>query len=249
MRRRLAPRSKTSTSPYRPKRRTRATVARERGLAPLADRVWRQEPSKLTREALAAPFVDAAKDVPDAEAALAGARDICSERVAEDAALRGFGRGLASSQGELCSRAAPARKGERPKFEADYDHREPVTKAPSHRALAIPRAEAEEVLRIAIAFPDEAIVAGLTARVVRRRDTPLAGDLAAAVEDGWKRLMGPSIESERRRMGLSVKALTEGSAKGAAAAPPKPQERAAPQPARANAPSPPFNRPFAKLKK
>jgi len=184
--------------PYRPKRRTRVTLARERGLAPLADRIWRQEPGG-TRESLAAPFVDPTQEVPDGESALAGARDICAERVAEDAALRGFARELASSQGELSSRVAPAKKGERTKFEGYYDHREPLSKAPSHRVLALLRGEAEEVLKVALAFPDEAIVAGLTARVVRRRDVPLAGDLVAAVQDGWQRLMGPSLESELRR--------------------------------------------------
>ncbi len=184
--------------PFRPKRRTRATLSRERGLAPLADRIWSQEPGG-TREALAAPFVDPEKEVLDAEAALAGARDICAERVAEDAGLRGFARALAGAQGEISSRVAPAKKGERTKFEAYYDHREPLSKAPSHRVLALLRGEVEEVLRVALTFPDEAIVAGLSERVVRRRDVPLARDLIAAVRDGWERLMGPSLESELRR--------------------------------------------------
>jgi uncharacterized protein len=181
--------------PYRPKRRTRATVARERGLAPLADRMLLQEPGG-TREVLAGPFVDPAKGVPDVEAALAGARDICAERVAEDAALRRFARELAVAQGELWSRAAPARKGERTKFEAYYDHREPLSKAPSHRVLALLRGEAEEVLRVGLSFPDDAIAGGLVARTVRRRDVPLARDLTAAVQDGWQRLLGPSLGTE-----------------------------------------------------
>jgi uncharacterized protein len=185
--------------PYRPKRRTRAAVARERGLEPLAGLMWRLDLSPgASREALAAASVDPGKGVPDAEAALAGARDLCAERIAEDAGLRRLAREVAARGAELTSRVAPGKKAERTKFEAYYDHREPIARAPSHRVLAIIRGEAEQVLRVGLAFPDEEILRRLEARVVTRRDAPLARDLAAAVADGWARLLSPSLESELR---------------------------------------------------
>ncbi len=183
--------------PYRPKRRTRAMIARERGLEPLAELMWRQE-GQGNSESLATPFLAPAKEVPDVAAALAGARDICAERVAEDAGLRAFARSAASSKGELTSHVAKAKKDERTKFESWYDHREPLSRAPGHRVLAILRGEAEEVLKLKLAFPDEEIVGGLTGRVVTKRGSPLAKELAAAVQDGWERLLEPSLEAELR---------------------------------------------------
>jgi uncharacterized protein len=183
--------------PYRPRRRTRATIARERGLEPLADVMWRQEQAGGDPAGLARPFVDPGRDVADLAAALAGARDICAERVSEDAALRGLARGLAARQGVLRSDVAPA-VSERTKFEGYYAHREALRSAPSHRVLALLRGEAESVLRVRLDFPDEEITRTLTARVVTRPRAPLAEELGAAVADGWSRLLRPSLESELR---------------------------------------------------
>ncbi|AKU92023.1 Tex family protein [Vulgatibacter incomptus] len=182
--------------PYRPKRRTRATIARERGLEPLADSIWKLEPGDPI--ATAGAFVDPGKGVPDPEAALAGARDICAERVAEDPELRGAARSLVAGKGELSSRMAPKMKGEKTRFDAYADHSEPVSKAPSHRVLAILRGEAEEVLKVRLALPDDEIVDRLRTKVVGRSTTPAARQLGQAVEDGWSRLMAPSVESEVR---------------------------------------------------
>jgi uncharacterized protein len=183
--------------PYRPKRRTRATIARERGLEPLADVMWRQAGSG-DAASVVAPFVDAERGVPDGAAALAGARDICAERVAESAPLRGMARRLAARDGLLRSDVVPAKRGERTRFEDHYGRQEPLASAPSHRVLAALRGEAEGVLRVKLAFPDEEIVSTLVGRVVRRRQALLAGELEAAVRDGWERLLGPSLESELR---------------------------------------------------
>jgi uncharacterized protein len=101
--------------PYRPKRRTRATIARERGLEPLADLLWGQRTGGQA-DAAVAPFVDAERGVPDAAAALAGARDICAERVAESAPLRGLARRLAAREGRLQTDVVPAKRGERTRF-------------------------------------------------------------------------------------------------------------------------------------
>ncbi len=182
--------------PYRPKRRTRATVARERGLEPLADLVWRHAAGDPN--AAAAPFVDAERGVRDAASALAGARDICAERVAEDARLRGLARRFAARDGLLRSDVVPARRGERTRFEDHYGRHDPLATAPSHRVLAAFRGEAEGVLRLRLELPDARITESLIGRVVRRPGTPLAGELETAVRDGWDRLLRPSLESELR---------------------------------------------------
>ena len=183
--------------PYRPRRRTRATIARERGLEPLADLLWRQQAGGEPGAAVA-PFVDAEKGVPDAAAALAGARDICAERVAESAPLRGLARRLAARAGRLRSDVVPAKRGERTRFEDHYGRQEPLSSAPSHRVLAALRGEAEGVLRVRLDFPDDEITETLVRQVVRRPAALLAGELEAAVRDGWERLLAPSLESELR---------------------------------------------------
>jgi uncharacterized protein len=181
--------------PYRPKRRTRATIARERGLEPLADVMWEGNPA-LRRDAIVASFVDLSRDVPDVAAALAGARDICAERVAESAPLRKFAREKAAREGVLSSAVLADKKEHKSKFELYYDHREPLAAAPSHRALAIFRGESEEMLNVRLRFPDEQIVAGLKSRC--NRPTPLPEDREKAIEDGWKRLLSISLEGELR---------------------------------------------------
>jgi uncharacterized protein len=167
--------------PYRPKRRTRATIAKEKGLEPLADWIWGTGPH-------AGAFDDEA---------MAGARDICAERVAEDAELRRFARALATKKGVWHSAVLSEKKETRSKFELYYDHREPLASAPSHRVLAIFRGEAEEFLNVRLRFPDDEIVAGLKSRVARTR-SPLPGEREKAVEDGWKRLLSLSLEGELR---------------------------------------------------
>jgi protein Tex len=185
--------------PYKPKRRTRAAMARERGLEPLADLLWRQEvPRSQDKSALVRPFINADKGVEDLEAALAGARDICAERVAEDAGLRRTAREVCTRQGLLRSEVVPAKRNESSKFSDWYEHEEPLAHAPSHRILALLRGEAEEVLRVKLAFPDEEVKALLVSRVVTRPQALFAGELRAGAEDAWERLLGPSLESELR---------------------------------------------------
>lgn len=176
--------------PYRPKRRTRATIAKERGLEPLADVIWgtsRERPALAT-------FLSA--EVPDVAAAMAGARDICAERVAEDAELRRYARATATRLGVIHSAVLPAKKAERSKFEMYYDHREPLPAVPSHRILAIFRGEAEDILNVRLRFPDEEIVLGLKKRI--RIPTTMPDERDKATEDGWKRLLSVSLEGELR---------------------------------------------------
>src|SRR5205085_1145420 len=120
----------------------------------LADLIWRQQTSG-DAEAVVRRFVDPDRDVADEGAAVAGARDICAERVAESAPLRGLARRLAARDGLLRSDVVPARRGERTRYEDHYGRQERLAAAPSHRVLAVFRGEAEGVLRVRLALPDE----------------------------------------------------------------------------------------------
>ena len=182
--------------PYKPKRRTRATIARERGLEPLADRIWSGEAGDADAEREAAAFVDAAKEVPDAAAALAGARDILAERVAEDAELRGWVRDVTRRKGVLHARAATGKADEVSKFQDYYDFAQKLEEAPSHRVLAVRRGEEEGFLTWTIDAPVEELVAGLTTRVTQGRRAER--QLAQVVQDAYKRLLAVSIEVELR---------------------------------------------------
>jgi protein Tex len=183
--------------PFRPKRRTKATIARERGLEPLADLIIAQKLTIGTPEAVALPFVDPERGVPDVETALTGAGHILAERFADDADLRAFVRRLTWKQGFISSRLAQEKKDVVTKFEMYYDYREPLRDVPSHRMLAMRRGEKEEVLILAVISPVEEILAGLNKRVIRGSGifTTLLEEMT---EDAYKRLMAPSIEAELR---------------------------------------------------
>ena len=182
--------------PYRPKRRTRATIARERGLEALAELLWAGQVPDGEALAAAAAFVDEAREVPTPEAALDGARDILAERVAEDAELRGWVRDLTRRQGVLRSAVVAGKAGEVSKFQDYYDYSEPLRNVPAHRILAIRRGEAEEYLTWSIEAPVPEILAGLERRVVAARRA--AEQLRLVVEDAYKRLLAPSISVELR---------------------------------------------------
>ena len=183
--------------PYRPKRRTRAIIARERGLEPLADRLWDGALADADALAAAAAFVDEARGVASVEEALAGARDILAERVAEDADVRGGVRDLTRARGLLRSAVVAGKEEASSKFQDYYDFSEPLARIPSHRVLAIRRGEAEEFLTWSIEAPVAEILAGLDTRVVARRPAA-AGQLRRVVEDAYKRLLAPSIAVELR---------------------------------------------------
>jgi uncharacterized protein len=133
-------------APYRPKRRTRATIAREAGLEPLADLIFANQ-SAVSPVDEAAAFVSAERKVPDAEAALAGARDILAERFSDDAAARASLRQLYWAKGAIRSALVSGKEVEGAKFKDYFDWTEPISSIPSHRLLAIRRGEAEGILR------------------------------------------------------------------------------------------------------
>src|SRR5262249_1405546 len=149
---------------------------REKGLEPLAERIWAQrEPPEAAARAAAA-FVDAARGVASVEEALAGAQDILAERVADDAAGRAEGRGALRRMGTAPARRRPDAEDPEGKFAQYYDHAERLDRIPHHRVLALDRGERAEVLRVSLEGPDDEIVARL-----RRRFAAASSRLASPV--------------------------------------------------------------------
>lgn len=178
--------------PYRPKRRTRAMIARERGLEPLAERILAQ--AEGDPEAEAAAYVDAAKEVPDVASALKGARDIVAERMAESSEVRGFAREWLATHGTVRSEAADPENAQPTKFEQYYDFSEAVATIPSHRFLAIKRGEAEGVLRSTLEVDGDPVVRKALELFALREGSPWADHLRTAAEDAYRRLIAPSVE-------------------------------------------------------
>jgi uncharacterized protein len=182
--------------PFKPKRRTRATIARERGLEPLADLLWNGTRSDAELQRDAQPFVDAGKDVPDVEHALAGARDILAERVAEDAEVRSALRDLTRAEGVMKSRVATSKKDEVSKFQDYYDFSQPLRELPGHRMLAMRRGEEEGFLLCSVVAPVERIMPRLEQRFVARNAA--VDQMRLVVQDAYKRLIAPAIEVDLR---------------------------------------------------
>ena len=186
--------------PYRPRRRTRATVARELGLEPLAECILAQ-PMNGKPESAAQKFLSA--DVPDVEAALAGARDIVAEQMAETAAIRQFARERFYEKGEISARLVKEGADEQAKYELYHNFATTVRRLQPHQALALNRGENEKVLRVGISGPAAEIRQHAARFLQHTPRSPFAGQLEAAIEDGYARLLAPAIERESR------KALTE----------------------------------------
>ncbi len=194
--------------PYRPKRRTRAMMAVEKGLEPLAVLPMEQRVADPGRAAL--DFVDPDKGVADVEAALAGARDILAERVSEERAARAAVRRLFADRAMIRSRLARKADPEgaaAAKFRDYHDWEEPAARAPGHRILAMLRGEREGVLSVEVRPEEDRAVALLTRRFVQGTG-PGADQVAEAVADGYRRLLGPSMENETRA-GLKARADAE----------------------------------------
>jgi protein Tex len=183
--------------PFKPKRRTRAIIAKERGLEPLADRLWAQ-PLDGRPDDEARAFVDAAKEVPDVAAALAGARDICAERVAEDADVRKLVREAYAKEGVIQVVKNEEHASKATKFDMYADFQEPVGSIPSHRYLAIRRGETEGVLRASLDLDGERLLPSIKAAAKVNPKSPWAPELTKAVEDATKRLLLPTVQSDVR---------------------------------------------------
>ena len=181
--------------PFKPKRRTRASIARERGLQPLADMLLRQKPLGRPKTEVLRSFVNPLKEVPDPETALQGACDIVAETWAEDASTRRWLVEEAHGFGDVHSQVKRGKKEEASKFEMYFDHKESVKRIPSHRLLAMKRGEADGLLRVAIELSDEFILRKLKPKLVPRREFEFHQELLTTVEDCYQRLLMPAAES------------------------------------------------------
>jgi uncharacterized protein len=183
--------------PYKPKRRTRATIARERGLEPLADLLLEQKDARPL-EILAAGFLG--DEVPDVEAALAGARDVLAERVTEDAAVRGEARRLALDKAHVVCKLAgdEAKVDPSGKFRLYHDVTLALAELQPHQWLAIQRGEAEGALKVRLDLPTEDIVEIMELSFLRGPRTPIRDQVEAAIADGYKRLLAPGLDRDLR---------------------------------------------------
>lgn len=184
--------------PYKPKRRTRATVAKEKGLEPLAQLIFEQKDDVVPEEA-AVPFVDAEKKVMSSDEALAGARDIIAEWVNEDAEIRAKMRDLFFAKAVFISKVIKGKEEAGIKFKDYFDLTEPVSVAPSHRILAMRRGEKEEVLTLRVLPPEEEALTIVRTKFVKG-DNLSSRQVLLAVDDSYKRLLSLSMESEIRML-------------------------------------------------
>ena len=182
--------------PYKPKRRTRATIAREKGLEPLAELLLKQDITSGDPLDFAKKFVDPEKEVETVEDALAGARDIVAETISDDADVRKAIRERTQRTGILISKAKdPDLQSD---YEMYYDYAEPVKKIPPHRILAINRGEREKALKVSIEVVEENLLAEIRRLHLKNPQSIFTDALQAAIADSYKRLISPSIEREIR---------------------------------------------------
>lgn len=181
--------------PYRPKRRTRAIIAKEKGLEPFAELIG-SESLKVPAEEAAAEYLSEEKGVLTAEEAIQGAKDILAERISDTAGYRTYIRNITMNKGILQSTARDG--GVKTVYEMYYNYEEPVKKAAGHRILALNRGEAEKVLSVKVLAPEEQIYGYLEKQVIRRQNPYTTGILREVVKDSYDRLIGPSIEREIR---------------------------------------------------
>lgn len=183
--------------PYRPKRKTRAIMAIAKGLEPLATDIFRQHNFDLQMTVLS--YINPSKEVPDAETALAGARDIIAEWINEDARARQRIRKLNERKGVLSCKVVKGKESDGRKYESWFDWSEALSKAPSHRILAMFRGENEGFLKVGIA-PDEEEALALLERLFVKGNNEATRQVSEALKDSYKRLMAPSMETEMRQL-------------------------------------------------
>lgn len=183
--------------PYKPKRRTKAMIAREKGLEPLADYLWAQQLTETPLDVFAPTFVNAEKGVETVEEALEGARHIIAETISDTAEIRKLLRQTMFDEGVITSKKVMDAVDEQEKFKMYYEYSEPVKQIPSHRMLAIRRGEAENILYFLIELDPQRALSLIHSKVHQQTGdwTP---QLNLAVEDAWKRLLNSSIVSEVR---------------------------------------------------
>ena len=182
--------------PFKPKRKTRASVARERGLEPLATLIMEQRKSyDKSIEEIAAEYVDEEKGVATIEDAINGAKDIIAEDISDNAEYRKAIRALTHDNGTIVSKQA---KDEDSVYSSYYDYRESIKKIPGHRVLAINRGEKEEFLKVTVEIDSEIILNYLFSQVITETKSPAKDYIASAIVDSYDRLIAPSVEREIR---------------------------------------------------
>lgn len=181
--------------PYKPKRRTRAAIAREKGLEPLAAQIMAQNVDAVER--LASRYVNAQKGVNNVEEALQGAKDIIAEWVSEHINGRNRIRKIFHTKGDLSSTVIKGKEEEGKTYQQYFDFSEPIAKAPSHRILALFRAEEEGIIRLKIKVDDDFVLNSLES-IFLKNNNPSSELVQEAIADSWKRLLEPSIETEIR---------------------------------------------------
>jgi len=183
--------------PYKPKRRTRASIAREKGLEPLALLILEQSIQGLPDQAALA-FVDASKEIHSIEEALSGARDIAAEIISENADIRRIVRETFAEEGVVVSQVVEGKNAVPTKFEQYYDYKEKVSTIPSHRYLAIKRGEKEGILQFYIEIEADAVLEQMRSNLKKNPRSPFAEQLELALLDSYKRLITPSVETDMR---------------------------------------------------
>jgi len=193
--------------PYKPKRQTRATIAREKGLEPLAWQIFAQDPQIMDLEEMALPYVDPEKGINTAKEALEGAGDIIAEDISDDAQIRAELRELFNKTGILSVRRSKEKPEEISVYEMYYEYDEPVSKIPSHRILAVNRGEKEGFLKVNLVVDEEKAFALISKHCVNSQspDCLCSQFVRNAAQDAYKRLIAPSLEREVRN-GLTEKA-------------------------------------------
>jgi protein Tex len=181
--------------PYKPKRKTRASVAKEKGLEPLAERIFSQE--KISIAELAKTFIDVEKGVNTEEEALEGARDIMAEWISENQETRKRIREIYWTQGVAESRVLKGKEEEGQKFKDYFEWKEPVGKVPSHRMLAMRRGEKEGILMLDIFPGEEEAISSIERQIIKSENTS-TDQIRLAIKDSYKRLIRPSLETEVR---------------------------------------------------
>jgi uncharacterized protein len=181
--------------PYKPKKRTKATIAKERGLEPLSDLIWKQETIAGDYEATVGSFIDNEKEILTTQDAISGAVDIIVERINDDADIRGRLRNLLESNGALATKVRKDWRDKKTKYEMYYDFSEPIKRSPSHRLLAIRRGANEGVIGWGIEVDDERAVTFIENKIVVNKRSIFTDDLIKACHNAYKRML-TSLEVE-----------------------------------------------------